>query len=57
VSLEDGKQHGLSEDELNDPENLCAMCDACNLGLGRETVPLRLAVAMVMARVRNNGRS
>lgn len=52
ISVRDGLDRGLTEVELNDEENLCAMCEECNLGLGREVVPLRLAVAMAMARVR-----
>jgi 5-methylcytosine-specific restriction endonuclease McrA len=55
VSVADGITHGLTDDEINSEANLCAMCAECNLGLGKETVPLRLAVAMVMARVRRHG--
>lgn len=50
LSVQDGKEGGLSEEDVNSLENLAAMCDECNLGLGKRTVPLRLAVAMVMAR-------
>jgi hypothetical protein len=46
-------RQGLTEIEINDDENLAALCEECNLGLGDETVPLRLAIAMVLARVRN----
>lgn len=52
VSVADGLERGLTEAELNDEENLCAMCDACNLGAGRQTMPLRVAVALLMARLR-----
>lgn len=52
LSLDAGLEQGLTESELNDDENLCAMCDACNLGLGKNPVPLRLAVALQMARIR-----
>jgi len=52
LSIDAGREQGMSDDELNDDENLCAMCDACNLGLGKNPVPLRLAVAIQMARIR-----
>jgi hypothetical protein len=52
LSVEEGRRQGFTDDELNDDENLCAMCDACNLGLGKNPVPLRLAVALQMARIR-----
>lgn len=52
LSLDEGLKQGLTEDELNDDENLCAMCAECNLGLGKNPVPLRLAVAIQFARIR-----
>ena len=55
VSVDKGLAQGLTELELNDDENLCAMCDECNLGLGKEPVPLRFAVSIVMARLRKTG--
>lgn len=51
LSVEDGKQAGLSEAEVNDDENLIAECEECNLGHGDLTLPLRLAVAIVRARI------
>lgn len=56
LSVKDGLRMQLTEVEINDDENLAALCDECNLGLGEETVPLRLAVAIVMTRVRNTAR-
>jgi 5-methylcytosine-specific restriction endonuclease McrA len=55
LSVDDALKSGLTDEEINSLDNLCAMCAECNLGLGKETVPLRLAVSMVMARVRNQG--
>lgn len=52
ISVKAGLAQGLTEIELNDDENLIASCDECNLGLGREPVPLRFAVALAMARIR-----
>lgn len=43
---------GLNDDEINGDENLAAMCEECNLGLAEEPVPLRLAVALAIARIR-----
>jgi hypothetical protein len=56
LSIDAGRRMGLSDDELNGDECLAAMCSACNLGLGSEPVPLRLAVRIVMARTRNLAR-
>lgn len=51
LSVENGLKLGLTERELNDDENLAAMCEACNSGLGRMTLPLRLMLAILRARV------
>ena len=50
ISVEHGLAQGLTERELNDDENLASMCEECNLGLGAETVPLRLAISILKAR-------
>lgn len=50
VSVEAGLAFGLSDEEINDDENLVAQCDECNLGLGAEPIPLRCAIAIVRAR-------
>jgi len=50
LSVEAGLRIGMTEAVLNADENLAAMCDECNLGIGKEPVPLRLAVAIVMNR-------
>lgn len=54
LSVARGIDQGLTEIELNDEENLCAMCEECNLGIGRDVVPLRLVIAISMARLRRN---
>lgn len=53
LSVSDGMDQGLTEIELNDDDNLAAMCEECNLGLGDETVPLRLVLAITLARAKN----
>lgn len=42
LSVEAGLSVDLTEAELNDDSNLAAMCDECNLGLGKEPIPLRI---------------
>jgi len=54
VSVKAGTAGGMSDDEINSDENLSAMCAECNLGLGQEPVPLRLAIRLVMERRRIN---
>lgn len=54
VSVKDALRLELTDAEINSDENLAAMCDECNLGIGENPVPLRLAIAMVMARTRTN---
>jgi len=51
ISVEVGLQHGLSDQELNDDENLVVLCENCNLGQGTEPMPLRLAIAVLRARI------
>jgi hypothetical protein len=52
LSVKDGIEAGLTEKDLNADDNLCCQCAQCNLGLGSETVPLKLAVGILMARLR-----
>lgn len=51
LSVDSGLRLGLTEVELNSDENLSAMCEECNLGLGRIPVPARLLAALVMSRL------
>jgi len=51
VSVEVGLRFGLTEIELNDDENLVAQCEECNLGMGAEPMPLRVAIAVLRARI------
>lgn len=46
-----GLNFGLTEVELNDDENLTALCAECNLGMGAEPISLRLAVNILRARM------
>lgn len=49
LSVEDGKAQGLSEKLFESDENLAVMCEGCNLGLGKTSVPLWLAIALLKA--------
>jgi 5-methylcytosine-specific restriction endonuclease McrA len=49
ISVHDGRALGLADAELNSDENLAAMCSPCNSGVGRETLPLRIVVAVLRA--------
>lgn len=51
VSVAEGFTTGLSDDEINDEENLIAVCDECNLGQGSQPIPLRVAIAILRARI------
>lgn len=50
VSVHDGRLLGLSDNEIDDDENLAAMCASCNSGLSSDTLPLRIVVAVLRAR-------
>ena len=50
LSVDQGTAQGVEPAELNCDENLACMCSECNLGLGNETIPLRLATAIIHAR-------
>lgn len=51
ISVITGLQNGLTEVELNDLENLLALCDECNLGLGDQPIPLRFMIQVIRARL------
>jgi len=52
ISVKAGIDNGMSESEINNPENLVCLCDECNLGMGDEPIPLRFMLRVVTARVR-----
>lgn len=52
LSVAEGLEQGLSPEQLNDPENLIAECEECNLGQGRTVLPLWLAATILRARSR-----
>lgn len=51
VSVDAGLVAGLTDEEINDDENLVAQCEECNLGMGDLPMPLRNAVVILRARI------
>jgi 5-methylcytosine-specific restriction endonuclease McrA len=51
ISVEVGLRFGLTDAEINDDENLIAICEECNLGQREQPIPLRLAIAILRARI------
>lgn len=51
VSVDAGMAIGLSDAEINDEENLIALCDECNLGQGSQPISLSLAIRILKARI------
>lgn len=54
VSVERGHEYGLTDDEINHTENLCAMCAECNSNMRSEVVPLRVALVMIRDRCKES---
>jgi len=52
LSVAAGRAEGLTDADLNHPDNLAAMCSTCNLGLGDQPVSVRLVLALTMARIK-----
>lgn len=50
LSLDAGRQLGLSDFELNHDENLAALCAACNAGKGALPMSPRLYLALLKSR-------
>jgi 5-methylcytosine-specific restriction endonuclease McrA len=55
VSVQEGRELGLTDVELYDDENLAAMCAACNSGYGAASINPRLLVATIRARIARRG--
>ena len=51
LSVVRGLELGMTDAQINSDENLAAMCPECNLGVGREPVPARFVMALVLARI------
>lgn len=42
----------LTDEQVNSDENLGSMCEECNLGIGKETIPLYLLMGIFLARLK-----
>lgn len=51
VSIKQGLLEGLDDAEINHQENLAALCESCNSGLGDESVPLRVMLRITALRL------
>lgn len=51
ISVDTAMRNGLTDQEINSEENLCAACPECNLGMGKEPLPLRFYIAVLKARL------
>lgn len=51
ISVEDGLKEGLTDQVLNHQENLAAMCQECNLGIGKDSTPLRTLLRVTALRL------
>lgn len=51
ISVKRAMEVGLPDDAINHDENLMALCSACNLGLGKDVIPVRFVVSVLMARL------
>jgi hypothetical protein len=49
VSVHDGRLVGLSDTDLRSDENLAVMCEECNSGLSKRSLPPRLIAAAIWA--------
>lgn len=50
LSVDDGLKAGSTEAVLNSDENLAALCEECNLGIGSASVTLRLLMRLALER-------
>src|SRR3990167_860876 len=50
LSVDAGLEFGLTEAVINSDANLLAMCEECNLGLGRLSLPTTVYVHLLRAR-------
>lgn len=48
LSVDEGVALGADRDLLNDDLNLAAMCDTCQLGLGRQSVPVVVYLGLLL---------
>lgn len=52
MSVEDGRRLGVEDEVLFDDDNLFASCEECNLSMGAESVPARIFLRLIHARLK-----
>lgn len=55
LSVKDASTNNVGDEIVNSDENLIAECDECNLGHGKGCLPVRFVVALLYARMQNDG--
>jgi len=51
ISVKDGHEYGLTDAEINHPENLICQCEECNLGFSDRPRPIRVLMAILKRRI------
>lgn len=51
LSVDDGERIGAKHEELWDDDNLYTSCEECNLGQGKLSLPPRMALSLLRARM------
>jgi hypothetical protein len=51
LSVDEGRALGWADEQINDDENLAALCALCNAGYGSLSINPRLAAALIQARI------
>lgn len=51
ISVKEGRDMGMTDKELFDDENLAAMCEECNAGIGPRTINTRMMYQVLRVRM------
>lgn len=55
ISVDEGRELGMTDVELYDEENLAAMCNACNSGYGTTSINPRILLGLIRTRINRRG--
>lgn len=50
VSVQEGLEAGLTVEEIDGEDNLAVMCETCNLGFAKRSMPFKLVVTLLKRR-------
>ena len=50
VSVKEASTHGIPSEWVDDEDNLACLCDRCNLGMGKNSMPLHTLLVFLMRR-------